>query len=86
MKYLIVAFKNRNSLYPFVNMLKRYNIFASIVNTPKSISSSCSLSAKIDYRYYSNLMQFLSSINRSSLIGVFVVANSGNYNQIERVL
>lgn len=86
MKYLIVAFKNRNSLYPFVNALKKQNVYASIINTPKSISSSCGLSAKVDYRFYSNLMQFLVNINKSNLIGVFVVTNVNNYNQIERVL
>ena len=46
MKYLIILFKSRNDTVSFFNIMKMHNIFCSIINTPKIIGSSCSLSIK----------------------------------------
>lgn len=86
MNYIIVSFKNRNNLYPFINTLKRSGIFASIINTPKNISSSCGLSAKVEYRYYSKIVEILSISSKANLIGVFSVTKHGSFEQIQRLL
>ncbi len=86
MKYLIISFKNRNNLYPFINLLKKFGIPSGIINTPRNISSSCGLSAKVEYRFYNNVLDILSKSNHDGLIGIFLLSRIGLHEQIERIV
>lgn len=85
MKYLIIAFKSRYNLQNFVKTLRLTGITATIVNTPHSISISCGLSARIDYRYLSSVINLLNNTNTESLIGIYAITRSGTYEQVEKV-
>ena len=85
MKYLIIAFKSRNNLQSFARTLRLYGINVSIVNTPRSISISCGLSARTEYRYLNTVKTALSQTDLSSFIGIYVITRNGVYEQVEKV-
>ncbi len=85
MKYLIIAFKSRNNLQNFVKTLRLVGITATIINTPRSISVSCGLSARTDYRYLNSIISLLKQTNTETLLGVFAVTRNGVYEQVEKV-
>ena len=84
MKYLIIAFKSRINLQNFVKTLRLVGISATIINTPRSISVSCGLSARTEYRYLNSVITLLQS-NAETLIGVYAVTRNGVYEQVEKV-
>ena len=47
MKYIIVMFSSRTDTMRFYGLIKKFNGFCSIVNTPHSLSRSCGVSVKI---------------------------------------
>ncbi|MBQ8430389.1 MAG: DUF3343 domain-containing protein [Clostridia bacterium] len=53
MKYTIVVFSSRNETMRFYRIVKNYGLFASIINTPRKLASSCGISCKIDVRLIS---------------------------------
>ena len=86
MKYLIISFKSRNSTYEFNKLLKLRGVFSSVINTPKRISSSCSLSVKSDYRNYTIILELIKTLKPTTLIGMFIVEESGFSQNIVRVI
>ena len=84
MKYLIIAFKSRINLQNFVKSMRLVGISATIINTPRSISVSCGLSARTEYRYLNSVITLLQS-NAETLIGVYAVTRNGVYEQVEKV-
>lgn len=86
MKYIIIAFKSRNTLQKFVHFLKMNNIFSKIVNTPHAISSSCGLSAKTDYSNYGFIVSALNKGNIGDLLGVYLVSESKFTNHYQRLI
>ena len=85
MKYIIISFKNRNSVYTFVKILKNFNIFSSIINTPHSVSRSCGLSLKVDFSYSNSIINIINSSHIQDIIGVFVVERQGFNERITRL-
>lgn len=85
MKYLIISFKNRNSVYAFFKILKNFNIFSSIINTPHTVSQSCGLSLKVDFSFYNSVINILKNSHTSDLIGVFAVERQGFNERISRL-
>jgi len=86
MKQLIISFKSRNELYSFARFLRTNNIFISIINTPKSIGSSCMLSIKTDFKNLNLITQILNKIRPKSFLGVYSFVSSVNGNQTFRIL
>lgn len=86
MKYLIISFKSRNSTYEFNKLLKLRGVFSSVINTPKSISSSCSLGVKTDYKNYNIIFNLIKTLKPTTLIGMFIVEESGFSQNIVRVI
>ncbi len=84
MKYLIIAFKSRDRLQNFVKTLRLVGISASIINTPHSISVSCGLSARVDYRYLNMVISLLQSHGETP-IGIYVITRNGVFEQVEKV-
>lgn len=86
MKYIIISFKSRNSLQKFVQILKTNRINCKIINTPHMISSSCSLSAKIDCFDYFIAIEILKKWNFDDLIGVFLMNQTNFTNKIQKLM
>lgn len=86
MKYLIIAFKSRNNLQSFARNLRLYGISVSIVNTPRSVSVSCGLSARVEYRYLNTIKIALSKTDLSSFLGVYAITRNGVYEQVEKII
>lgn len=86
MKQIIVSFKNRNNLYAFVRLIRNSGVAVSIINTPHSISVSCGLSARLDFRYFSLIKTLLIQYGTADLIGVFLVERLNGYDRTERLL
>ena len=85
MKYIIVAFNARNSVYSFAKFLRNNNIQSNIINTPTSLSSSCGLSVKVSLSGYNFLMKLFKTRNIYNVIGVFVVERLGTQEKFEKI-
>ncbi len=86
MKYLIIAFKSRNELYSFARILKSSNVLFNIINSPKTIASSCTLSIKSDYRFLNTINQLLLRHQPHSFIGLYTIQSTPNGNQTLRLM
>ncbi|MBQ8615843.1 MAG: DUF3343 domain-containing protein [Clostridia bacterium] len=86
MKYLIIAFKSRNELYGFARALKNHGIFLSIINSPKSIGSSCMLSIKTDVTNLNTIKQSLMRYQPKSFLGLYLIQSADNGEQILRLM
>lgn len=86
MKYLIVSYKSRNSLYAFQKMLRQMGIASSIINTPRNIALSCGLSLKIDFAFYAQVAGLVGSSRLTGFWGVFLLTKTPTHDQIERLI
>lgn len=85
MKYLIIAFKSRTELQNFAKSLRLYGINVSIINTPRSISISCGLSARAEYCYLQTIKSILQRNSFESFLGIFAITRNGLYEQTEKI-
>lgn len=85
MKYIILAFKSRNDVFNFIKVLKRNNITSSIINTPRSISTSCGLSIKIFYHYYPIAIRLIKQNYTTGLIGAYLIETNGIKEQLTKI-
>ena len=74
-------FTSRSDTMRFYNILKRYNGFCSIINTPHSLSRSCGISVKISPSQVNLAKQIVSSGGFSSFKGIYEL-NTSNNNDI----
>ena len=79
MKYLVAMFNSRTDTMRFYNMLKNYNGFCSVINTPHSLSRSCGISVKISNNQLTISQQIIKNNNFISFKGIFEI-NSANPN------
>lgn len=85
MKHILIAFKSRNSIYSFSNFLKTVNIKSDIINTPRSISSSCGLSLKISLYHYQNVINIIKNKSNLNIIGLFIFERVGFQEKLEKI-
>ncbi len=85
MKTIILSFRSRNALYSFSKILNSNNIKHSVINTPRTISTSCGLSIKTSYNYFSSIANILRHINPPELIGAFAETNYNNFLKYEKI-
>lgn len=86
MKYLIVSYKARNSLYAFAKILRQYGIASTIINTPRNIALSCGLSLKVDFGHYPQVAGLVKATALQGFWGIFVVTKLPTHDQIERLV
>ena len=86
MKYLIISYKSRNSLYAFAIILRQMGIASSIINTPRNIALSCGLSLKVDFAYFSQVVSLVSNAQLQGFWGVFLLTKTPTHDQIERLI
>ncbi len=82
--FIYIAFKSRNNLMSFYHMLKSY-ITANIVNTPRSISTSCGLSIKTERRHLRLVLSLIEKTHVNSLLGIYAITHTNTYDQIEKI-
>ncbi len=73
MKYIIVMFGSRNDTMRFYSLLKKFNGFCSIINTPHSLSRSCGISVKISGALIGVSKQIISNNNFSTFKGIYEI-------------
>lgn len=86
MKYLIISYSSRNSLYAFAKILKQFGISSSTINTPRNIAQSCGLSLKVDFYYLTQISSLVQSSRLQGFWGVFLVTRTPTHEQIERII
>lgn len=80
MEYLVIAFRSRSDTIKFTEFLKKNNIPAEIVNTPKEAGVGCGLSTKVSRHYENIVKKAIKIANQKSFAGVFLVRKfSGKY-------
>ena len=85
MKYLIISFKNRNSLMAFNKILTNRGIATSVINTPRSIAISCGLSLKTDKRNLNLIINLVHYANINGFIGIYLYDRTNGYEQIRQI-
>ncbi|MBQ8522094.1 MAG: DUF3343 domain-containing protein [Clostridia bacterium] len=83
MKYLIVMFSSRTDTMHFYSIIKKFNGFCSVVNTPHSLSRSCGISIKISNNQLVVAQQILKNNKFSSFKGIFEI-DMTNANSIPK--
>lgn len=73
MKYTIVMFSSRSDTMRFYSLIKKFNQFCSVINTPHSLSKSCGISVKISNTLINTSRQLIASNNFSSFKGIFEI-------------
>lgn len=79
MKYIIVMFSSRNDTMRFYSLLKKYNGFCSIINTPHSLARSCGISVKISSNQVQIARHLVTNNNFSSFKGIFEINMQDNH-------
>ncbi len=85
MKYLLLSFKSRNENIEFMKLLRTRGIPSSTINTPHNISTSCTLSLKVDTRYYKEVLGLIKFKRLEGFLGLFLVEKSGLREQTQRL-
>ena len=78
MKYLIVMFNVRSETLTFYNMLKKFDGFCSIINTPHSLARSCGISVKIGNNLVNSAKQLLYNNRFTSFKGIYEINIANN--------
>ena len=73
MNYTVVVFSVRSDTMKFYNKIKNYGLYCSIINTPRSLASSCGVSVKIDKRLVHYTMGIIKALGLFSFKGVFEI-------------
>lgn len=73
MKYTIVVFSSRNETMRFYKIVKNYGLFASIINTPRKLASSCGVSCKIDSRLISYSINIIRQEKYQTCKGIYLI-------------
>ena len=73
MKYIIVMFNSRNDTMRFYSLIKKFNGFCSIINTPHSLSRSCGISVKIAGSLVGVSKQIISNNNFGTFKGIYEI-------------
>ena len=85
MKKIVIAFKSRNTLQLFAKIMKAHSIPTEIINTPRSISISCGLSARTDFRFYNSIIILLQNAKLEGFLGLYLLERQGLREQTQRL-
>jgi len=78
MKKILAVFTNRNQTMQFASYLRRLNVQNEVVNTPRSISTSCGLSVVFFEKGLPQARFILNNHKMATFIGFFIqIGNVG---------
>ena len=81
MKFTLAVFKSRTDTMRFYNIIKKYNGFCSIINTPHTLSRSCGISVKISGANISIAKNIIASNRFDSFVGIYdIIIINGKEN------
>jgi hypothetical protein len=83
MEYLIIVFRSRTQVVKFYDLLTKYNVPASIINTPREACLGCGLSVKIDTGNFDYAKRLLDHSDLNSFTGFFIVKESGRHKTVK---
>lgn len=75
--YGIAAFRSRQQVLMFENVLRREGVQTQVVSTPRDVSMGCGLSVRFRLEDTDRVIRTLGRINRGNLIGVYRVEHAG---------
>lgn len=73
----IAAFRSRQQVMRFENILRREGIAARVVTMPREVAMGCGLSVRFDLSEVSRVRAALEKMNGSNLIGLYRVDYEG---------
>ena len=85
MKYYFFVFQSRNILFDFVNYLKKRGILIQIVNTPRGLTKSCSLSARCNIDQMHQILDLINIKSIDGLTAIFAYSGNGFSGKFERL-
>jgi len=85
MTYYFIVFANRAQTMSFYRILKKYGLNISIINTPASISSICSISIRFIAEDYKIIKKLILSYNFSSFRGIYRYDGNGWKGKTKKV-
>ena len=83
--YCVVSFRSRNDAYAFFNILQSQKIGSKIIDTPKEIMSSCSLSLQFDFAQIDRVRLIESRVKFASFVGFFKVTEIGTKRIVQQI-
>lgn len=83
--YAIAAFRSRQQVLRFEEALRRADIPASIVTTPRAVALGCGLSVKFDLENIQRVKAVLKGQNTGNLIGLYRVRYAGGRAEISPI-
>lgn len=75
--YGIAAFRSRQQVLHFEDLLRRDGLSVSIVTTPRAVAMGCGLSVRFELQAADRVRAALRRTAPGSLIGLYRVENSG---------
>ena len=69
--YGVAAFRSRQQVLWFEQVLRRYGVPVSVISTPRSISMGCGLSIRFPLERATEVRRALLEVNTSNLIGLY---------------
>jgi len=72
-EYGIAAFRSRQQVLRFEEMLRRSGLMVSVVSTPREVAVGCGLSVKFRAGDIRRVQSMLSYIQPANLIGLYLV-------------
>lgn len=85
MEYILIQFRSRSQSAEFATILQSYNVKAMLVNTPRQIVSSCSVSVRTDSAGLEKAKFILSRRKFDSYQGIYKVQQSGFYISVTQI-
>lgn len=74
----VAAFRSRQNVLRFEQVLRRYGVPVSVISTPRSISMGCGLSLRFPLSRASDVRRALREINTGNLIGLYRAEYDGS--------
>lgn len=78
-------FTSRTDTMNFYTLIKKYNGFCSIINTPHSLARSCGISVKIGHNLVPIANQIISNNRFVSFKGIFEINSSSVSDKPKRI-
>ena len=69
--YGVAAFRSRQHVMRFEQILRRYGVPVSVISTPRDISMGCGLSVRFPLNRAPDVRRALREINTNNLIGLY---------------
>lgn len=84
--YGIAAFRSRQQVLRFEDVLRREGVRTSVITTPRAVALGCGLSVRFDMENADRVRTALRRENPGNLIGLYSVEQTGSARPVIRPL